>query len=389
MSQDTICHICNSGEDEAHMLLCDQCDRGFHTGCLNLRSVPSGSWYCPGCIRASATTTTTTATTTTTKVKINEPKEVYVYIRVSSKGQNNPEYGRVGMDTQNVTILQFCKDNNLYVKSCVTEVGSAYHTHTPKLDKLIEKNKGIPIMVYSFSRFSRNVADCESKISALHEKGGYIWSVTDKMTSKDSGFMSLVRAAENESRLLGKRISDAAIRIKAQGGYSGKKPFGYTIVRVDGVRKLKKNSLEQKIMKKLQDAAKIHPRTKVLAIAMKKYSRFQWSARIINDIITDRIRFSYQITEGVQSDMMEAIDEIQVESNVNTDVNTDNVYLVNKIMKIRIHQGIYQFMLKWEGGGQVTWENVVSVNEDIPEMVQEFLEKSTSVYVQGVKELLM
>ena len=35
------------------MLLCDDCDTGYHLGCLNppLKSVPSGSWYCPKCAR--------------------------------------------------------------------------------------------------------------------------------------------------------------------------------------------------------------------------------------------------------------------------------------------------------------------------------------------------
>lgn len=50
---DTNCEVCQSPDDEAHLLLCDHCDRGFHTYCLPqpLSSIPDGDWFCPDCIR--------------------------------------------------------------------------------------------------------------------------------------------------------------------------------------------------------------------------------------------------------------------------------------------------------------------------------------------------
>ena len=51
--EQTACQICNSGGDESKVLLCDQCDEGFHTYCLNppLTEVPKGdeTWLCPRC----------------------------------------------------------------------------------------------------------------------------------------------------------------------------------------------------------------------------------------------------------------------------------------------------------------------------------------------------
>ena len=45
------CEVCGSGEAEDRMILCDSCDRGFHTFCLDppLDAVPSGEWFCPTC----------------------------------------------------------------------------------------------------------------------------------------------------------------------------------------------------------------------------------------------------------------------------------------------------------------------------------------------------
>jgi hypothetical protein len=38
-----VCQICNSAGDDEALLLCDGCDRGFHTFCLGLRGVPHGN----------------------------------------------------------------------------------------------------------------------------------------------------------------------------------------------------------------------------------------------------------------------------------------------------------------------------------------------------------
>ena len=49
---DQPCVVCGSPDQDAHgpMILCDNCDRGYHARCLNLRSVPRGEWFCsPEC----------------------------------------------------------------------------------------------------------------------------------------------------------------------------------------------------------------------------------------------------------------------------------------------------------------------------------------------------
>eukprot|EP00696_Hemimastix_kukwesjijk_P001929 gnl/Hemi2/12340_TR4224_c0_g1_i1.p1 gnl/Hemi2/12340_TR4224_c0_g1~~gnl/Hemi2/12340_TR4224_c0_g1_i1.p1 ORF type:complete len:447 (-),score=89.96 gnl/Hemi2/12340_TR4224_c0_g1_i1:1237-2577(-) len=48
-SDDVVCQVCRLGEDEAQLLLCDNCNRGFHTGCLGLEDVPEGDWLCLDC----------------------------------------------------------------------------------------------------------------------------------------------------------------------------------------------------------------------------------------------------------------------------------------------------------------------------------------------------
>lgn len=47
----TFCEVCGQSNREDRMLLCDNCDMGYHLECLNppLAEVPPGVWFCPVC----------------------------------------------------------------------------------------------------------------------------------------------------------------------------------------------------------------------------------------------------------------------------------------------------------------------------------------------------
>ena len=49
--EDIICEICNSGDNEDSLLLCDHCDKGYHTNCIGIIRVPYlDKWFCSQCI---------------------------------------------------------------------------------------------------------------------------------------------------------------------------------------------------------------------------------------------------------------------------------------------------------------------------------------------------
>lgn len=41
------CQFCSSGENEDKLLLCDGCDKGYHTYCFKPKmvNIPDGDWY--------------------------------------------------------------------------------------------------------------------------------------------------------------------------------------------------------------------------------------------------------------------------------------------------------------------------------------------------------
>ena len=55
------CEVCGCQTNWAQMLLCDKCDKGFHTGCLQppLFRIPDDDWQCPGCTAGQEEATST------------------------------------------------------------------------------------------------------------------------------------------------------------------------------------------------------------------------------------------------------------------------------------------------------------------------------------------
>ena len=47
-----ICQVCNKNEKDYDVILCDDCDKGWHTFCLNphLNEIPKGDWFCDNCM---------------------------------------------------------------------------------------------------------------------------------------------------------------------------------------------------------------------------------------------------------------------------------------------------------------------------------------------------
>jgi len=52
--QETVCRVCQLGDREHVLLLCDLCDDPYHTTCVGLEDVPPGDWFCQTCTEIQA-----------------------------------------------------------------------------------------------------------------------------------------------------------------------------------------------------------------------------------------------------------------------------------------------------------------------------------------------
>jgi hypothetical protein len=47
---DLACVLCHQSNDDAHMLLCDECGLGYHLACMGRNDMPEQEvWVCPCC----------------------------------------------------------------------------------------------------------------------------------------------------------------------------------------------------------------------------------------------------------------------------------------------------------------------------------------------------
>ncbi|CAF0724793.1 unnamed protein product [Adineta steineri] len=89
------CAKCNKTHDEANMMFCDRCDRGYHSYCVGLEAIPDGSWQCSACDPPASTSpaikgkrgrpSNSSRSSPRQQSSINSPKSEIVPTRVSSR----------------------------------------------------------------------------------------------------------------------------------------------------------------------------------------------------------------------------------------------------------------------------------------------------------------
>jgi len=259
---DTVCcTLCGGDHDEVNLVLCDCCDNGFHTKCIGLAAVPAGDWFCPRCILNGPTNNYGEGDTTPTG-----SKSVWFYTRVSSAGQDAPQYGRVGMNSQNSTLLAFAVQHGCVVNGTVREVCSARNPDDlAELQKLIKRVKrGDVILVTAVDRFSRNLAKGMDLARQIHSKGAVVFAIAEDIYSNSVGFLAALQRAQAFSDALSAKMTDTIASIRARGGFVGSvAPYGYSIERdATGLRKLVPNAAEQAVIKhaKTQDPKHLNSR---------------------------------------------------------------------------------------------------------------------------------
>lgn len=122
-----------------------------------------------------------------------------------------------------------------------------------KLLDLVKKYKyETKLVVYNVSRFSRNVSKGIALANRMSDGNLILISATEMLDittpSGQYNFITLLNAAEHESKMIGKRVSDALKKTKEDGNDLGVAPFGFKAVEVDGRRKFVEDLKESTII---------------------------------------------------------------------------------------------------------------------------------------------
>lgn len=193
------------------------------------------------------------------------PRKAIVYNRVSSENDTS-------IDTQKAFNLQYCKNVNMQLSKYAEDNGvSGNYCSTRKMMKnlntelgyiLQDINSQYALIVYSVDRLGRHAASVLNILQSIVNIGAEVVFVKENITwnaNTPSHIKKMVEQliidSEHLSNLTREKVQNSINRLKAQGHYFGKAPFGYKVVKtVGGIRKKTKCDEQQntiKLIKKL------------------------------------------------------------------------------------------------------------------------------------------
>ncbi len=158
-----------------------------------------------------------------------------VYLRCSSKQQNELEKNQHGFDTQEQDCIDYCRENNLEILKTIKQTRRAHDISKLTFIDIPNMYSFVNLVLADPSRLSRNYAeatkflyDCEQKQITLHFARDKLSS--DNVADKKK-ILSLLIDANEESKVVSKRVKCAINQKKKFGSKLGAAHFGYELYR--------------------------------------------------------------------------------------------------------------------------------------------------------------
>jgi DNA invertase Pin-like site-specific DNA recombinase len=185
---------------------------------------------------------------------INISIPTIIYIRSSTKKQNDITTNAASADTQSYTCVDYCKKNNFKIDFIKQETCSARNNNNQKeLLKIIENYNNINLVLFDISRFSRNILDGIKMVETCFKNNITIYFVKENMKVKDKKDLPLFTTnlinAHNESDTISYRVTESIKYRKNIGTYIGNTKYGFTKIKKDGICEIIENEKEQLIIK--------------------------------------------------------------------------------------------------------------------------------------------
>jgi DNA invertase Pin-like site-specific DNA recombinase len=189
----------------------------------------------------------------------NKSEKAYIYIRSSTKRQNDEFENQHSFATQKKECIDYCRENNYIINEIIEETCSGTKTDKLKINNILLK-KNIHLVVSDPSRISRELDGGSRILRKCIDSNIIIHSVRDHIRSDtlsgERHFIDLFYEAYRESQNISKRIN-ANIKVRKNlNSKFGIAPYGQEayneIYNINGskynVRKFRENINEQKII---------------------------------------------------------------------------------------------------------------------------------------------
>jgi DNA invertase Pin-like site-specific DNA recombinase len=226
------------------------------------------------------------------------PTNLYVYLRVSTRGQTIKSNG---LEDQCKICQDYIKKNfpQNEIFKYYTDIGSSYNDKNTlvKLNELIKKissEKNSLILVRDISRLGRNTFQVFNLLRKVTKSNSYIIGVDENLCWNysrlmDRKFSHMVINSEETSDFKSIKQSNRIKYIRSVGGYIGRNPYGTQIIKINNIPHIYKNSNEIHILKTIKNiflkSLNIEKTTKILNDKNKKNRGKNWTSNQIKYIL--------------------------------------------------------------------------------------------------------
>jgi DNA invertase Pin-like site-specific DNA recombinase len=242
------------------------------------------------------------------------PTNVYVYLRVSTRGQT---YKSNGLEDQCKICQDYFKKN--FPKSVIiryyTDIGSSYNekntlTNLNKLIKEITFEKNSLILVRDISRLGRNTFQVFNLLRKVMKSNSYIIGIEENLCWNhsrlmDRKFSHAIIDSEEHSDLKSIKQSNRIKAIKSMGGHIGHVPFGTRVIKNNNIRYIYKNTKEINTLRIIKEeflkSLNVEKTTKFLNDKNIKNRGKNWTTRQISNILK---KYFPNVIKNKNSDMV-------------------------------------------------------------------------------------
>jgi len=238
---------------------------------------------------------------------------VGIYARTSSLNQKD----NLSIEGQIDQCRRYCEQrdwvvSHIFVDQCLT---AKFIDNRPKLQLLLEKAKSREldiVVVWKIDRLCRSLADLLNVQKMLGSSKVELCAVTQQIDTTSSvgrfNFRSLASVAELESELIGERSRLGMHVLATQRRWpNNHPPLGY---RINAEGRLQVLYREARVVKKIfEDYAKTRSMPELAyllnakGIPSKRRNKGTWTARAIQDVLTNRIYIGEFSVAGFQDNM--------------------------------------------------------------------------------------
>lgn len=258
-------------------------------------------------------------------------KYCVIYSRISTENQ---KFGH-SLNTQFTVCKEYADSNNLIIKNSYSDINSGTKMKKlEELNRLINENENVYLLVTNLDRFSRNLGEACNYIDKLDRKKIILYSVEQLVSTKNINGIREVKCiladAELESKRLGSRLKLTFDCIKKKGGHIGPARYGFKKKKLKNIPITIPDKYETEIISLIKNLRLGEKKSSELSKQITKITNINVPLKFYDKNDNEIIKFSKPFTL-TYSEIANILDDynIKIRNKKPNKINISNIFLSN------------------------------------------------------------